>query len=104
MKLGPLDRESTEAAVTVPCRHRDADFLNETVSEIYRWTKGYPFHVQRMVQNIIEKNFGGPWVTALPEDVDAVIPRMLEQDSLFREGLCRPERIDGHRATRWHVR
>jgi tetratricopeptide (TPR) repeat protein len=94
VKLGPLDCESTEAAVTVPCSHRDADFLKETVSEIYRWTNGYPFHVQRMVQNIIDQNFVGPWVTALPKDVDAVIPRMLEQDSLFKEGLCRPERID----------
>jgi predicted Zn-dependent protease len=94
VKLGPLDRASTEAAVTVPCRHRDADFLSETVSEIYHWTHGYPFHVQRMVQNIIERNFSGPWVTALPEDVNAVLPQMLEQDSFFREGLCRPERID----------
>jgi len=94
LKLGPLDRESTATAITVPCEHCDAGFLQETIDAVYSWTNGYPFHVQRMVQNIIELNFRGPWVTALPEDVSNVVPLLVQQDSLFREGLCRPERID----------
>jgi hypothetical protein len=94
IRLGPLDFSSTEAAITIPCEQRDAGFLKDTIKEIYFWTNGYPFHVQRMVQNIIEKNFSGPWVTALPEDVKEVVSTMVEQDSLFRQGLCRPERID----------
>jgi hypothetical protein len=94
LRLGPLDQESTESAIRVPCQHRDANFLKETIDEIYAWTNGYPFHVQRLVQNIIELNFRGPWVTALPEDVSNVVPRLVEQDSLFRAGVCRPERID----------
>lgn len=94
IKLGPLDRASTAAAVTVPCEGTDARFLAGTIDRIFYWTSGYPFHVQRLVQRAIERNFHGPWVTALPADIDEVIPGMIEQDSLFTEGLCRPERIN----------
>jgi predicted ATPase len=59
LRLGPLDRESTAAVINVPCASFDADFLPETIDAIYHWTGGYPFHVQRMVQAIIEVNF--PW-------------------------------------------
>lgn len=59
LRLGPLDRESTAAAINVPCASCDADFLPETIDAIYHWTGGYPFHVQRVVQAIIEANF--PW-------------------------------------------
>jgi hypothetical protein len=38
--------------------------------------------------------YSGPWLTALPSDVDEVVPRMLEQDILFQAGLCRLDRID----------
>jgi hypothetical protein len=67
LRLGPLDRESTAAAINVPCASCDADFLPETIDAIYHWTGGYPFHVQRMVQAIIEVNF--PW----PKDVGSGI-------------------------------
>lgn len=30
----------------------------------------------------------------MPDDVPRVVSRIIEQDSLFREGFCRPERID----------
>jgi len=94
LRLGPLDSRSTGEAIRLPCERGDARFLPDTIDHIYKWTYGYPFHVQRMVQGIIEENFSAPWVAALPEDVTAVVQRMVEQDSLFTEGLCRPERLD----------
>jgi tetratricopeptide (TPR) repeat protein len=94
-KLGPLDADSTEKAVNTPCRGTDVSFLPETTRRIFYWTAGYPFHVQRIAQSVVANNYvAGPWLTALPDDVDNVIPRMIEQDRLFQEGLCRKDRMD----------
>lgn len=93
--VGPLDAESTKLALEYPTRGTDVTFLPETIEYIYKVTGGYPYHVQRIAQDICDQMFTGPWLTALPKDIDDVIPRMINQNSLFTSGLCRPERIDG---------
>lgn len=93
--VGPLDFDSTKQAIEHPTRSTDVYFLSETIEHLYRVTGGYPYHVQRLAQEIRDIMFVGPWVTALPNDVNVAIPDILEQDSLFTSGLCRPERIDG---------
>ena len=92
--VGALDLESTKLAIEYPARGTEVDFLPETIEYLQRVTGGYPYHIQRIAQAIQYQMFGGPWVTALPTDVDVTIPEMLEQDSLFTSGLCRPERIN----------
>ena len=92
--LDPLDVGSTKTAIEVPCQGTDIRFLPEAIDRVYFWTCGYPFHVQRLVQNVLGSNLEGPWVTVMPNDVDGAIPGLLEQDRLFQEGLCRRDRLD----------
>ena len=93
-RLDPLDFESTTSAIEVPCQGTDIRFLSEAIERVYYWTYGYPFHVQRLVQNVLAKNLDGPWVTVIANDVDETVPALLNQDRLFQEGLCRKDRID----------
>lgn len=69
-----------------------------TIDCVYQTTGGYPYHVQRAAQYILDTMYFGPWLTALSIDVEEVIPQMVEQDILFKSGLCRPDRIDGELA------
>jgi hypothetical protein len=94
LNLGPLDRDGTVRAITTPAEDTDVRFLTETVDRLYYWTGGYPYHAQRAVQYVLDDIWSGPWLTALPSDVDLVIPRIVEDDALFQAGLCRPDRID----------
>lgn len=92
--LDPLDVASTRSAIDVPCQGTDIRFLPDAIERVYFWTCGYPFHVQRLVQNVLANNLEGPWVTVMPGDVDVAIPGLLDQDRLFQEGLCRKDRLD----------
>ena len=92
--LDPLDYASTQLAIEVPCQGSDIRFLPDAILRVYHWTCGYPFHVQRLVQNVLAKNLEGPWVTVMPGDIDGAIPGLLHQDRLFQEGLCRKDRMD----------
>ena len=92
--LGPLDLDSTAKAIRTPAEESDVYFLDETVSCIYSWTRGYPYHVQRAAQYIIDSLLEGPWLVALPSDVDRVVSQLVDQDVLFQAGLCRPDRLD----------
>lgn len=92
--LDPLDFASTKKAIELPCQGTDVRFLNEAIERVFHWTGGYPFHVQRLVQNVLTNNLDGPWVTVMPADVDQAVSSLLSQDRLFQEGLCRKDRID----------
>jgi hypothetical protein len=94
LDLGPLDVQSTRQAVEFPARGSDVIFLPSTASRLHQLTSGYPYHVQRGAQYLLDDLYAGPWLVALPDDVDEVVPRMLEQDVLFQSGLCRPDRVD----------
>lgn len=94
LNVGPLDLVSTRQAIEFPTRGTDVSFLPETVDYIYQMTRGYPYHVQRAAQYILENMYSGPWLTALPSDLDSIMAKMLDQDILFQSGLCRPDRID----------
>jgi tetratricopeptide (TPR) repeat protein len=94
LSLGPLDRQSTGKAITIPAEDTDVGFLSETVDRLHYWTGGYPYHLQRAVQYMLDNMWSGPWLTAISSDVDEAIFRMLEEDALFQAGLCRPDRID----------
>lgn len=98
LAVGPLDQPSTKQAIEFPTRGTDVAFLPETIERLYHRAGGYPYHVQRIAQYALESMYSGPWLTALPGDVDEVVPRMLEQDILFQAGLCRPDRIDAELA------
>lgn len=93
LTVGPLDYESTKLAVDYPTRGSDFSFLEPAVKRLYQLTGGYPYHVQRVAQMVLEKNYAGPWLTALPEDVDDVVLDLVRQDILFQSGLCRPDRV-----------
>jgi hypothetical protein len=92
--LDPLDFPSTKNAIEIPCQGTNIRFLPEAISRVYYWTCGYPFHVQRLVQNVLAGNLAGPWVTVLPADVDEAVPGLVNQDRLFQESLCRKDRLD----------
>lgn len=94
VELGPLDFESMKAAIETPCQGTDVRFLPDAIRRIFHWTGGYPFHVQRLVQSVISENLRGPWLIIVGEDIDAACPKLIEQDRLFQEGLCRKDRID----------
>ncbi len=94
LSIGPLDQSSTKQAIEFPTRGTDVSFLPETIERLYELTGGYPYHVQRIAQYTLDRIYSEPWLVALPSDVDAVVPRILEQNILFQAGLCRPDRID----------
>jgi hypothetical protein len=94
LNIGPLDQTSTKQAIEFPTRGTDVTFLPETIDRLYSLTGGYPYHVQRAAQYLLESMYSGPWLTALPSDIDSIIPKILDQDILFQSGLCRPDRID----------
>ena len=94
LPLGPLDRAGTQSAITAPAQDSDVAYLAETIERLYYWTAGYPYHLQRAVQYMLDAMWSGPWLTAISSDVDAVVPRIVAEDNLFQAGLCRPDRID----------
>ncbi|MCB0571934.1 MAG: ATP-binding protein, partial [Phaeodactylibacter sp.] len=94
LEVGPLDAESTSRAIEYPTRGTDITFLPKTIQQLFHLTGGYPYHLQRAAQYILDNMYSGPWLTALPEDVEEIITHFLEQDLLFQSGLCRPDRID----------
>jgi hypothetical protein len=94
LPLAPLDQASTASAIEVPCQGTDIKFVRGAIERVYYWTSGYPFHVQRLVQNVLAGNLEGPWVTVVPSDIDAAVPSLISQDRLFQEGLCRQDRMD----------
>jgi hypothetical protein len=94
LKLGPLDHQATVRAIRTPTEESDVVFLPEAIDRLYSVTGGYPYHIQRAAQYILDSMWAGPWVIALPQDVDDACMRMVEEDWLFQIGLCRPDRID----------
>lgn len=98
LNVGPLDLDSTSQAIEYPTHGTDVSFLSETIRRLYDVTGGYPYHVQRIAQYTLDNLYSGPWLTVLPEDVEVIIPKIIEQDTLFNSGLCRPDRIDAELA------
>ena len=84
--------ESREAILS-PAKDSTLRFERETISKIYDYTTGYPWHIQWICSELtqylnIQKRY-----VALPQDIDLIVKRLLKDDRLFNEGVCRPERI-----------
>ncbi len=95
LNVGPLDLESTRRAIERPTRSTNINFLPETISHLFYYTGGYPYHLQRAAQYILERMLNtGPWLTSIPEDVNSIVEQFIDQDTLFQDGLCRKDRID----------
>ena len=80
-------------AILSPAKDSTLRFEQETVSKIYDYTTGYPWHIQWICSELtqylnIQKRY-----IALPQDIDLIVKRLLKDDRLFNEGVCRPERI-----------
>jgi tetratricopeptide (TPR) repeat protein len=97
MRVGPLGRDAVAEALSTPTignEESDVIFLPETINRLHEVMGGYPYHIVRAAQAIVDHMWSGPWLVALPGDVDQVAGHMLEDDELFQIGLCQPERID----------
>jgi hypothetical protein len=105
LNLGLLPRAaSTGKAVETPAEETDFEYLAAAIDRIYYWTSGYPYHVTKVVQTMIDGlRESGPWLLGTPESastafpsVDAVAVELIRNgpDKLFAEGLCRPERMN----------
>jgi hypothetical protein len=98
-RVGPIDQAAMTELLSTPAigeEPSDVVFLPETAQRLHELTGGYPFHVVVAAQAVIDRlldPWAGPWVVALPEDVDAVAEAMVKDDKLFTEGLCRPDRL-----------
>ena len=96
--VGPLDVRAVAQALRSPnvgIEQSDVYFPDETIRRLHEETSGYPYHVVRAAQGIVDQLWGtGPWLVALPRDVDDEVQRMEEVDELFQAGLCQPDRID----------
>jgi tetratricopeptide (TPR) repeat protein len=97
--IGPLDRKAVKELLETPPREQerdDVEFPDETLERLHERTGGYPWHVVHAANKVVVRLQEGPWLVALPDDVDHATKAMVQEDRLFTDGLCRPERIDTH--------
>lgn len=96
--IGPLDLDAVSKVLLTPplgAEQSDVLWLSETIQRVFELTAGYPYHIVRIAHTIVENRLSrGPWLVALPQDVDEAAENLLLQDNLFQIGLCRPDRID----------
>jgi hypothetical protein len=95
--IGPLDLEATRFSLsTTPIGEKPTDLFwpQRTIDVLHAETGGYPHHINYAAVVIVEEQLTrGPWLVALPEDVECAAKEMLADDELFQVGLCRPDRI-----------
>jgi len=88
-----LNELDTREAILSPAQGSPLRFERDVVSRIYYWTNGYPWHIQWICSELINHlNTQKRYVT-IPQDIDLIAQRLLREDRLFNEGVCRPERI-----------
>lgn len=88
-----LNELDTREAVLSPAQDSPVRFERDVISRIYYWTNGYPWHIQWICSELINHlNTQKRYVT-IPQDIDLIAQRLLREDRLFNEGVCRPERL-----------
>lgn len=88
--LSELDARS---AILDPAQGSRLRFEGEANSRIYYYTAGYPWHIQWICSELINYLNIQKRYVVLPQDVEFIIKRLLKEDRLFNEGVCRPERL-----------
>lgn len=92
-RISFLPELDARAAILAPAQGSPLRFEQDVISKIYYYSNGYPWHVQWICSELtnylnIQKRY-----VVLPQDVDLIAERLLNEDRLFNEGVCRPERI-----------
>lgn len=88
-----LNELDTREAILSPVQSSQVRLGRDVVSRIYYWTNGYPWHIQWICSELINHLNTQKRYTAIPQDIDLLAKKLLKEDRLFNEGLCRPERI-----------
>ncbi len=88
-----LNELDTREAVLSPAQNSPVRFERDVVSRIYYWTNGYPWHIQWICSELINHLNMQKRYVAIPQDIDLIAQRLLREDRLFNEGVCRPERL-----------
>jgi tetratricopeptide (TPR) repeat protein len=88
-----LNELDTREAILQPAQGSTVRYEQDVVSKIYYWTNGYPWHIQWICSELINfLNIQKRYVV-FPQDIDFIAKKLLQEDRLFNEGLCRPERL-----------
>lgn len=88
-----LNKLDTREAILSPVQGSQVRLGPDVVSRIYYWTNGYPWHIQWICSELINHLNTQKRYTAIPQDIDLLAKKLLREDRLFNEGVCRPERI-----------
>jgi tetratricopeptide (TPR) repeat protein len=90
-----LNELDAREAILYPAQASGAPvrFEREVVSRIYYWTNGYPWHIQWICSELINHLNTQKRYVAIPQDVDLMAQRLMREDRLFNEGVCRTERL-----------
>ncbi|RME56010.1 hypothetical protein D6779_11415 [Candidatus Parcubacteria bacterium] len=88
-----LNELDTREAVLSPAQGSPVRFERDVVSRIYYWTNGYPWHIQWICSELINHLNTQKRYVVIPQDIDLIAQRLLREDRLFNEGVCRPERL-----------
>jgi len=88
-----LNELDTREAIDFPVQGSPLRFEQGAISRIYHWTNGYPWHVQWVCAELISYLDIQKRYVVILQDIDLIAARLLTDDRLFDEGLCRPERI-----------
>jgi tetratricopeptide (TPR) repeat protein len=90
-----LDSASARDAILGPIRGDERiSFEREAIQRAIWYTGGYPWHLQQLCSNLMGRIGQRLRYRVLPQDVDEEANRLIEEDHLFEEGLCRPGRIE----------
>src|SRR5262249_2942054 len=87
-----LNELDTREAIESPAQGSPIRFKRNVISRIHYWTNGYPWHVQWICAELINHLDIQKRYIAIPQDIDLIAQRLLRDNRLFDEGLCRPER------------
>lgn len=88
-----LNELDSREAILSPAQDSLVRFEREVISHIYYWTNGYPWHIQWICSELINHLNTQKRYVAIPQDIELLVQKLLRDDRLFNEGICRPERL-----------
>ena len=88
-----LNELDTREAILSPAQGSLVRFERDVISRIYYWTNGYPWHIQWICSELINHLNTQKRYVAIPQDIELIVHKLLREDRLFNEGVCRPERL-----------
>ena len=83
----------TREAILSPANGSLVRFERDVVSRIYYWTNGYPWHIQWICSDLINHLNTQKRYVAIPQDIELIVQKLLRDNSLFKQGICQPERL-----------